>query len=304
MANDRDLIGYGRNPPDPEWPGGAYVAVQFMLCYESGGERSVLYGDDRSEDVLTDVYASPSILNGRNLMVESTFEYGSRVGIWRLLRLFAERNIKTSALCVGQAIDRYPAMGKALADEGHEVMSHGWRWIDYSAVPEAVEREHIKKAVDAITKATGTTPVGTQSGRPSLNTRRLVVEHGGFLYDQDCLNDELPQWVTVNQRPHLVLPFSMETNDNAFSGRQGFATGEQFFTYLREAFDFFYKEGKKWPRMMAIPIYDRLTGRPGRASGLERFLDYLMSHERVWICRGADIARHWHDHHPFAGDHR
>lgn len=304
MANDRDLIGYGRNPPDPEWPGGAYVAVQFMLCYESGGERSVLYGDDRSEDVLTDMYSSPSVLNGRNLMVESVFEYGSRVGIWRLLRLFAERNIKVSALCVGQAIDRNPTIGKALVDEGHEVMSHGWRWIDYNTVPEAIEREHIKKAVDAITRATGTRPLGTQSGRPSLNTRRLNVEHGGFLYDQDCLNDELPQWVTVNERPHLVLPFSMETNDNAFSGRHGLATGEQFLTYLREAFDFFYKEGKKWPRMMAIPIHDRLTGRPGRASGLERFLDYLVSQERVWICRGVDIARHWHDHHPFAGGHR
>jgi allantoinase len=299
MKNDRDLVGYGRNPPDPEWPGDAYLAVQFVVAYETGGERSLVHGDDRSEDVLTDLYASPSVVGGRNMMVESIFEYGSRVGIWRLLRLFAERNIKVSTLCVGQSVEQYPEMAKTFVAEGHEVMSHGWRWIDYNTVPEDVERDHIKHAVDVITQATGVSPVGTLTGRPSPNTRRLNVAQG-FIYDQDCLNDELPQWMMVGDRPHLVLPYSMETNDNAFSGRQGFATGEQFYTYLREAFDFFYREGKKQPRMMPIAVHDRLTGRPGRASGFERFLDHLMAHPRVWIGRGLDIAHHWREHHPFA----
>jgi peptidoglycan/xylan/chitin deacetylase (PgdA/CDA1 family) len=299
MANDRDLVGYGQHPPDPEWPDGAYLAVQFVLAYETGGERSLIYGDDRSEDVLTDLHGAASVLNGRNMPVESIFEYGSRVGTWRLLRLFAERGVKISALCVGAAIDQYPAMGKAFLAEGHEIMSHGWRWIDYNGVPENVEREHIKLAVEAIRKASGTRPVGTLTGRMGPNTRRLNVEEGGFLYDQDALNDELPQWLLVNDRPHLVLPYSMETNDNAFSGRQGFATGNDFFVYLRDAFDFFYKEGKKSPRMMTVAVHDRLTGRPGRASGFERFLDHLSSHKNVWIARGVDIANHWRARHPY-----
>ena len=299
--SDRDLVGYGRHPPQPDWPGDAYLAVQFVLAYETGGERTQLYGDDRSEDVLTDLYSSPSVIGGRNIMVEFVFEFGSRVGVWRLLNLFAERNIKVSALCVGQAIERYPAMAKTFVAEGHEIMSHGWRWIDYNTVPGEVEREHIKRAVEVIAEAAGVAPVGTLTGRPSPNTRRLNVEQG-FMYDQDSLNDELPQWVVVGNRPHLVLPYSMETNDNAFSGRQGFATGEQFYTYLREAFDFFYKEGRKAPRMMPIAVHDRLTGRPGRASGFERFLDHVMAQPRVWIARGVDIADHWRGRHPF--EHR
>jgi peptidoglycan/xylan/chitin deacetylase (PgdA/CDA1 family) len=298
--SERDLIGYGEFPPDPEWPGDAHLALQFVLAYETGGERSILYGDDRSEDVLTDIYGTTSVINGRNIMVESTFEYGSRVGVWRLLRLFAGHDIKVSALCVGAAVEKHPGLARSLVAVGHEIMSHGWRWIDYQPVPEEVEREHIRLAVEAITRTSGSRPLGTLTGRPSANTRRLNVKEGGFLYDQDYLGDELPHWVLVGDRPHLVLPYSYETNDNAFSARQGFVTGDEFFTYLREAFDFFYKEGQKSPRMMTVAVHDRLTGRPGRASGFERFLDYVASRRRVWICRGVDIARHWHSRHPYS----
>ncbi|MBM7049229.1 polysaccharide deacetylase family protein [Rhizobium lusitanum] len=294
----RDLIGYGRRPPDPQWPGGAYLAVEFVLAYETGAEMSVLHGDAESESVLTDLAGAPAVPGARSMLVESTFEFGSRVGIWRLLDLFEARGIKISALPVAMALQRNPAVADALIAGGHEIISHGWRWIDYQTVAEAVEKEHIRLSVDTIATLTGQRPLGWITGRPSPNTRRLLTEEGGFLYDQDCLNDELPHWARVGDRHSLVLPYSFETNDNAFSGRQGFATGEEFFVYLRDAFDVLYREGRKSPRMMTVVVHDRLTGRPGRAAGFERFLDHVLRHPGVWICRGIDVARHWMAVHP------
>ena len=295
----RDLVGYGSTPPNPKWPGEARLALEFVLAYETGGETSILHGDQGSEAMLTDIAGMPSVPAARNMLAESTFEYGSRVGFWRIMRLFEERGIKASVFAVAMALSRNPAAAKAIVDAGHEVVCHGYRWIDYQHIGEDEERDHVRLGVETIRELTGERPLGWMTGRPSPNTRRLLVEEGGFLYDQDSLNDELPYWVTVNGKPHLCLPYSYETNDNAFSGRQGFATGEQFYTYLREAFDFFYNEGKQSPRVMTVAVHDRLTGRPGRASGFERFLDHVMSTNGVWVCRGIDIARHWVEHHPY-----
>ncbi len=301
MADDhysRDLVGYHGKPPHPKWPGDARVALQFVVAYETGGESSVLHGDDQSESVLTDIAGAPAVAGARSMLVESTFEFGSRVGIWRILRLLMERNIKCSVFGVAMALERNPAVVRAMLDAGHEIVSHGYRWIDYQHVPERIERDDVKRAVDIITRLTGSRPLGWMTGRPGPNTRRLVVQEGGFLYDQDCLNDDLPHWVNVEGKAHLCLPYSYETNDNAFSGRQGFSTGKQFYTYLRESFDFLYREGAHSPRVMTVAVHDRLTGRAGRASGFERFLDHVLSHEQVWICRGIDIAHHWREHFP------
>ena len=294
-------MGYGPNPPNPKWPGGARVALEFVLAYETGAETNILHGDPGSEAALTDLHGMRAVPGARSMLVESTFEYGSRVGFWRIMRLLEERGIKASVFAVAMALARNPAAAKAISTAGHEVVCHGYRWVDYQHVDEEEEREHIRKGVETLRALTGERPLGWMTGRPSPNTRRLLVEEGGFLYDQDSLNDELPYWVTVGGRPHLCLPYSYETNDNAFSGRQGFATGEEFYTYLREAFDFFHKEGSHSPRVMTVGIHDRLTGRPGRASGLERFLDHVIASEGVWICRGIDLARHWIEQHPYPG---
>jgi putative urate catabolism protein len=294
----RDLIGYGGRPPHPRWPEDARIAIQFVLAYETGAETSILHGDRGSEAMLTDIAGAPAVDNARSMLVESTFEFGSRVGVWRLLSLLAARDIKCSVFGVATALEKNPLVVKAILEAGHEIVCHGYRWIDYQHVPEEVERDHIRRAVKIIEQLTGSRPLGWMTGRPSPNTRRLLVEEGGFLYDQDVLNDELPYWVKIGSKYHLCLPYSYETNDNAFSGRQGFSTGEQFFTYLREAFDFLYREGKKNPKVMTVAVHDRLTGRPGRASGVERFLDHVKSHDQVWIARGIDIARHWQAHFP------
>ncbi len=294
----RDLLGYGPHPPDPKWPDGARLAVEFCVAYETGGESNILHGDARSEDMLTDVFGLPAVEGARSMLAESTFEYGSRVGFWRLMRLFREREIKVSVLAVAMGLERVPEAAQAMVEAGHEIVSHGWRWIDYQSVSEAEERDHIRKAVEAIEKVSGSRPLGWMTGRPGPNTRRLVAEEGGFLYDHDGLNDELPYWADVEGAPHLVVPYSYETNDNAFSGRQGFATGAEFCTYLTEAFDLLYAEGAHSPKQMTVAVHDRLTGRPGRASGFARFLDHVLNHDDVWICRGIDVARHWHKHFP------
>jgi allantoinase len=297
----RDLIGYGRRPVDPKWPGQARLALEIALNYEAGGERSILHGDDTSEDVLTDM-GLPAVENARCLAVESSFEYGSRRGVWRVLRLFEERGVKVSVFAVMMGLERNPEVAQAMAEAGHEIVSHGWRWFDYQRVPQEIEWEHIRLCVSTLTKLTGERPVGWFTGRPSLNTRRLLVEEGHFLYDQDAFNDELPYWVDVAGKPHLIIPYSLETNDNRFNENNGFSTAEHFFTYMKDAFDVLYAEGADEPKMMTLGLHDRLIGRPARSAGLARFLDYVLSHDKVWVCRGMDIAQHWYAHHPPAQD--
>ena len=299
MTYPRDLVGYGSTPPDPLWPGRARVALQIVMNYEEGGERSILHGDTEAESFLHEVVGSEPVRGARNLQVESVYEYGSRVGFWRLLRLFAAREVKISVFAVAMALERYPDAARAIVEAGHEVVSHGWRWIDYQFVDEAVECEHLHRAVESLTKVTGTRPLGWYTGRLSPNTRRLVVEAGGFLYDSDAYNDDLPYWVEVGGTPHLVIPYTLDNNDMKFGGAQGFNTGADFFTYLKDAFDVLYAEGAEHPKMMSVGLHMRLAGRPGRAAALARFLDYVGQHDRVWICRRVDIARHWITTHPF-----
>lgn len=288
----RDFKGYGRHPPNPQWPGGARIAVQIALNYEAGGERNILHGDAASEDVLADGPFGP-YPGLRAPYVESEFEFGSRVGTWRLLRILRERGIPCSFLAVGQAIEANPEIACAAVEDGHEMVGHGYRWFDYQGVPLEEERRYIRQTVDAITRITGTRPVGWMTGRPSMNTRRLLVEEGGFLYDRDSLSDELPYWVSVTGKPHLCVPYSFETNDLRCTAFGDFVTSEDYFTYMKDAFDCLYAEGETQPRMLSLALHDRILGRPARAVGLQRLLDYLQSHERVWFARGDEIARHW-----------
>jgi putative urate catabolism protein len=290
----RDLVGYGGNPPDPKWPGGARLALQIVMNYEEGGESSILHGDEASEVYLQEVVGTSPVVGQRNLSVESVYEYGSRAGFWRLMRLFAERDMRITVYAVAMALERHPAAARAMVEAGHEIASHGWRWIDYQNVPEAEEREHISRAVETIERLCGERPLGWYTGRLSPNTRRLVVEHGGFLYDADSYADDLPYWVEVAGKRHLVVPYTLDNNDMKFGTAQGFNAGDQFFSYLKDAFDVLYREGG---RMMSVGLHTRLAGRPGRAAALARFLDYVNSHAKVWIARRVDIARHWHEHH-------
>jgi len=301
MTYDRDLVGYGASPPDPRWPGGARLALSIVLNYEEGGERSIQHGDSESEAFLQEVVGIAPLAGVRNLQVESMYEYGSRVGFWRLMRLFAERRIPISVFAVGMALERHPAAARAIVEGGHEVVSHGYRWLDYQFVEEAVEREHIRLAVASLTRVTGGRPLGWYTGRLSPNTRRLVVEEGGFLYDSDAYNDDLPYWTTVSGRAHLVIPYTLDNNDMKFGTPQGFNSGEQFYAYLRDAFDVLYAEGARTPRMMSVGLHMRLVGRPGRFAALQRFLDHVQQHADVWICRRVDIARHWIQQHPASG---
>jgi putative urate catabolism protein len=294
----RDYVGYGQHPPHPQWPGNARVALNFNLNYEAGGEANILDGDQASEGMLNDI-GFPPVPGKRSPLAESAFEYGSRVGIWRVLRIFARFNIPLSVLGVATALERNPEATRAFIEGGHEIVSHGYRWIDYHFVAASEEREHIRRAVETITRVAGERPVGWMTGRPGPNTRRLLVEAGGFLYDRDALNDELPYWVEVAGHPHLVIPYSYETNDNRCDQSHGFAHADDFFQYLRDAFDLLYEEGAEHPRLLSIGLHDRLIGRPARAAGLIKFLDYVCSFERVWFCRGIDIARHWQTVHPY-----
>ncbi len=295
----RDLIGYGRTPPDPRWPGGARLALQIVMNYEEGGERSILHGDAEAEAFLQEVVGAPALRGVRNLQVESIYEYGSRAGFWRLMRMFAERDIRISVFAVAMALERHPEAAAAIVEAGHEVVSHGWRWIDYQFVSERVERQHIRRAVEVLTRVTGSRPLGWYTGRLSPNTRRLVVEEGGFLYDADAYDDDLPYWTMVSGTPHLVVPYTLDNNDMKFGLPGGFATGDDWLAYVRDAFDVLYAEGADQPKMMSVGLHMRLMGRPGRAAALARFLDHVARHDRVWICRRIDIARHWREQHPY-----
>jgi putative urate catabolism protein len=299
VSYPRDLVGYGAHPPDPRWPGGARLALQIVMNYEEGGERSILHGDAESEAFLQEVAGMSPLPGVRNLQVESMYEYGSRVGFWRLMRMFAERHLPVSVFAVGMALERHPEAAAAIVEAGHEVVSHGYRWIDYQFVGEDVERRHLELAVESITRATGQRPLGWYTGRLGPNTRRLVVEAGGFLYDADAYNDDLPYWEVVAGRPHLVVPYTLDNNDMKFATPAGFATGDQWLAHVRDAFDVLYAEGAEQPRMMSVGLHMRLMGRPGRAAALARFLDHVQRHDRVWICRRVDIARHWIAHHPY-----
>jgi len=294
----RDLIGYGPTPPHPHWPNDARVAVSFVLNYEEGGESCVLHGDTHSESVLTDVGGEP-LLNARNLNVESHFEYGSRVGLWEIMRILRERSVAATIYAVGMALERNPQAAAALARSGFEVACHGYRWIDYQFVPEEVERADMLRNVELIVALTGRRPLGWYTGRPGPNTRRLVAEIGGFLYDSDAYNDDLPYWTRVNGRAHLIVPHTFDNNDSRLQRDGDFATGDQFFTYCRDAFDWLYRRGVEGsPRMMTISLHARLIGRPGRLGSLVRLLDHIQAHEGVWLCNRAAIAQHWIQHHP------
>jgi putative urate catabolism protein len=293
----RDMIGYGRALPDPRWPGEARLAVQFVINYEEGGENCILHGDAGSEAFLSEIIGAAPLAGVRNLNMESIYEYGSRAGFWRLHRAFTARALPVTVYGVAMALARNPQAVAAMREADWEIASHGYRWIDYQYMSEADERAHIRTAIEIHTRATGARPLGWYTGRISPNTRRLVVEAGGFLYDADSYADDLPYWVRELDRAHLVVPYTLDCNDMRFATNQGFNSGEQFFAYLKDSFDVLYREGRTQPRMMSIGLHCRLAGRPGRSAALERFLDYVAGHESVWICRRIDIARHWHAHH-------
>jgi allantoinase len=297
---DRDLIGYGANPPDPRWPGGARLAVNFVINFEEGSEPSMQDGEGYTENGLTEAHGRDRDIKGRDLAAEGMFEYGSRVGFWRLLRLFEERGLPLTIFGCGLALERNPPAAAAIRKAGFDVCSHGWRWVKHYALSEADEREHIRKAVTTIAQMTGERPLGWYCRYgPGVNTRRLVVEEGGFLYDSDYYGDELPFWKTVSGKPHLVVPYSLTHNDGKYAGWVG--TSSQWFEFIKDGFDMLYAEGARHPKMMSVGLHMRLIGHPARAAGLARLLDYMMTKQDVWITRRIDIARHWIATHPYAG---
>ena len=298
MSTPRDLVGYGADRPDARWPGGASIAVQFVLNYEEGGERNVLDGDATAETFLSEM-ANPEAFADRHMSMESLYEYGSRAGVWRVLRTFARRDLPLSVFAVATALARNPEVARAVVDAGHEVVSHGLRWLPYQSVDEATERRHLAEAVEVLTELTGSAPLGWYTGRDSPRTRRLVVEHGGFLYDADSYADDLPYWTTVAGRSHLVVPYTLDTNDMRLAGGGGFGVGDDWLRHCRDSFDVLWREGEEGrPAMLSVGLHARIIGRPGRTAALERLLDHIAGHDRVWVTRRVDIARHWAEHHP------
>ncbi len=293
----RDMIGYGQTPLQPEWPNGAQLAVQFVINYEEGGENCILHGDAASEAFLSEIVGAEPWPGMRHMNMESIYEYGSRAGFWRLHRLFTRRDIPVTVYGVAIALERNPEAVAGMREADWEIASHGYRWIEYRDMDEDTEREHLRQAVAIHTRVTGSRPTGWYLGRGSSHTRKLVVEEGGFLYDSDSYADDLPYWNHDYGRPHLIIPYTLDANDMRFATAQGVNSGEQFFTYLRDTFDMLYAEGETSPKMMSIGLHCRLVGRPGRAAGLQRFLDHVQRHANVWCCRRIDIAHHWHAHH-------
>lgn len=304
-AYPRDLIGYGRRPPHPRWPDGARVALQFVLNVEEGAENCVLHGDAASETFLSEMF-NPQAFPMRHLSMESLYEYGSRAGFWRVVRAFEARGLPLTLFAVAKALARTPDVVAVAKELDFEIACHGLRWISYQTMDEASERAHLHEAVALMQELTGEMPLGWYTGRDSPNTRRLVVEHGGFVYDADSYADDLPYWTRVETSrgsvPHLVVPYTLDSNDMRFASAQGFATGAEFFDYLKDAFDTLYAEGDPdgldAPKMLSIGLHSRLVGRPARIAALQRFLDYVQAHDKVWICRRIDIARHWQQHFP------
>ncbi len=294
----RDLSGYGASPPKARWPRGARIAVQFVLNYEEGGENAILHGDRASEAFLSEIVGAQAFEGQRHLSMESIYEYGSRVGVWRLLELFDRYDAPLTVFGVAMAMERNPAVVAAFLKAGHEIASHGWRWISYQDVAPEVEREHMQRAIEIHTRLTGERPLGWYTGRTSPNTRSLVVAEGGFVYDADDYNDDLPWYDTRYGKPQLVVPYALDANDMRFATAQGFNSGDDFFTYLKDTFDVLYEEGARTPRMMSVGLHCRLAGRPGRIKALERFLKYIGNKRKTWIARRIDIARHWLKQHP------
>ena len=299
MDYARDMVGYGANLQDPKWPGGARLAVNFVINYEEGSEASILDGEDHTEFGLTESANIQFPAGMRNLGAESMFEYGSRVGFWRLMRLFAEHGMPLTVFGCALALERNPDAAAAIRAAGHDVCCHGWRWVEHYLLDEAEERDHIKRAVASLRETIGERPLGWYCRyAPSENTRRLLVEEGGFLYDSDAYNDELPYWTVVDDKPHLVVPYSLTNNDVKFM-RGYLGTAEDYFAFHKDAFDMLYHEGATTPKMMSVGIHMRITGHPGRAAGLARFLDYVAGFDDVWVCRRDDIAKHWITTHPY-----
>lgn len=299
----RDLIGYAGRPPHARWPAQARIAVQFVLNYEEGAENNVLHGDAGSEQFLSDIIGAASYPE-RHMSMDSLYEYGSRAGFWRIHDEFQRRGLPLTVFGVAMALARNPQVVEAIKNAGYDVVSHGWRWIHYQQMDEVTERQHMQQAMTVLRDLFGQAPLGWYTGRDSPNTRRLVVEHGGLQYDSDYYGDDLPFWTEVQcangeTRPHLIVPYTLEANDMRFASPQGFNTGEQFFTYLKDSFDVLYAEGEESPKMLSIGMHCRLLGRPGKFRALQRFLDYIEQYDRVWVCRRQDIADHWLAQHPF-----
>ena len=288
----RDLIGYGSKQIKVVWPNNARIALQIVLNYEEGGENSVLHGDKYSEIFLSEIIGAQKI-KGRHINMESIYEYGSRRGFWRLHNLFKEKKIPVTIFGVAMALKRNPEICKAIKEADYEVASHGWRWIDYQNIKKSVEKKHMLLAIKTIKKIFGKRPLGWYTGRCSPNTRELVFNEGGFLYDSDSYSDDLPYWEYRKKKKQLIIPYTLDNNDMRFATNQGFNSGEQFFTYLKDSFDALYEEGKNNPKMMSVGLHCRLIGRPGRIQSLKKFLDYVLEHEDVWICKRIDIAKHW-----------
>jgi putative urate catabolism protein len=302
----RDLIGYGSSVPYADWPGRARIAVQFVLNYEEGAENCVLHGDAHSEQFLSEI-AGAEAYPSRHMSMESIYEYGSRVGVWRVLNEFRRRDLPLTVFGVAMALERHPEVAHAFKELGHEIACHGLRWIHYQNVPEHVEREHMQRALEIFQTLYGEKPQGWYTGRDSENTRRLVLDEGSFLYDSDYYGDDLPFWATERNsqgelKNHLVVPYTLDTNDMRFASPYGFANGDDFYTYLRDAFDVLYAEGDETPKMLSVGLHCRMIGRPGRFRGLQKFLDHIEAHDRVWVTRRVDIARHWAERHPFQSE--
>ena len=295
MSNDypRDMIGYGATPPEANWPGGARLALSFVINYEEGGENNILHGDRASETFLSEIIGAKAY-EARHMSMESMYEYGSRAGFWRLHRLFERYKLPVTVYGIAMAMERNPDVVSAMLKADWEIASHGYRWIDYQFVPEETEREHMAKAIDIHERLTGSKPLGWYTGRDSPNTRNLVLEHDHFLYDSDSYADDLPYWHQHDRGHHLVIPYTLDNNDMRFAAPQGFNSGEQFYTYLKDSFDTLYEEGG---RMMNVGLHCRVVGKPGRAASLARFLEYVSTKPDVWVARRMDIANHWHQHH-------
>ena len=292
----RDMTGYGKESIHPNWPNKAKIAVQFVLNYEEGGENSILHGDDASETFLSEIIGAKAYQGARHMSMESLYEYGSRSGVWRILRLFEEFDIPITIFAVGLAIARNRQLADYLVDHNYDICAHGFRWIDYQFVEEGVEREHIKDCISILTEFLGKRPEGWYTGRNSPNTRKLIIEEGGFLYDSDAYDDDLPYWANEfdTDSKHLIIPYTLDVNDMRFASPQGFNSGDQFFNYLKDSFDALYKEGETSPKMMSVGMHARILGRPGRIMAMRKFLEYISTFDNVWLCSRREIADHWY----------